>query len=138
MSVEPLRLLATDMAWEVIHGAVPAVQERLMALPPQQVCISPMTRTELTFGLLELKRAQWGQRITEILKTVQTVPWDAAAADKYAELGFEARQSGADPGDKDVAIAAHALTAGAVLVTAKPNTFRSISTSLALETRSAH
>ena len=95
MSVEPLRLLATDMAWEVIHGATPAVQERLIALPPQQVCISPMTRTELTFGLLELKRAQWGQRITEILKTVQTLPWDAAAADKYAELGFEARQSGA-------------------------------------------
>ena len=92
MSVEPLRLLATDMAWEVIHSATPAVQERLIALPPQQVCIYPMTRTELTFGLLELKRAQWGQRITEILKTV---PWDAAAADKYAELGFEARQSGA-------------------------------------------
>ena len=115
---------ATDMAWEVIHGATPAVQERLMALPPQQVCLSPLTRTELTFGLLELKRAQWGRRITETLKTVQTLPWDAAAADKYAELGFEARQSGVDPGDRDVAIAAHAPTTGAGLVTAKPNTFR--------------
>lgn len=133
MQMQPLRMLATDMAWAVIHGASPAVQQRLMGIQPQQLCISSVTRAELAYSRIELGPSKWAGRITEFLKIVQTVPWDGAAADRYAELGFGLRQRGGDPGDKDVGIAAHSLAAGAILVTGMADTFRAIYEGLALE-----
>lgn len=126
-------MLATDTAWEVIHGASPTVQQKLMGLQPHQLCISSMTRAELAYSRIELGASQWASRITEFLKIVHTVPWDEAAADRYAELGFGVRQRGGNPGDKDVGIAAHSLAADAILVTGLADTFKAIYEGLTLE-----
>lgn len=133
MQIQQLRMLATDMAWDVIQGASPTVQRRLMDLQPQQLCISSMTRAELSYSRMELGASKWASRIAEFLKIVPTVPWDEAAADRYAELGFGVHQRGGDPGDKDVGIAAHSLATGAILVTGRTETFKAIYEGLTLE-----
>jgi tRNA(fMet)-specific endonuclease VapC len=145
VQIQQLRMLATDMAWDVIHGESPTVQRRLMDLQPQQLCISSMTRAELSYSRMELGASKWASRIAEFLKIVRTVPWDEAAADRYAELGFGVHQRGdaelgfgvhqrgGDPGDKDVGIAAHSLATGAILVTGRTETFKAIYEGLTLE-----
>ena len=48
---------------------------------------------------------------------VRTLPWDAETADGYADIRHQPISSGQTIGELDMMIAAHALSAGAVLVT---------------------
>lgn len=97
------------------NGAV--VRRRLAALVPSMVCISVMTRAELLYGL---KRLTPDHRlhlaVRQFLKIVRTLPWDAEAADWYAGIRHELVSTGPPIGELDMMIAAHALSAGAVLV----------------------
>ena len=53
----------------------------------------------------------------QFLKIVRSLPWDAEAADWYAEIRYQLVSTGQPIGELDMMIAAHALSAGAVLVT---------------------
>ncbi len=98
------------------------VEVRPAAVPPDQVCISAVTPTELMCGLKQLDalhRLQVGVR--QFLKIVRMLTWDAEAADFYAEIRHRLTSTGQLIGELDMMIAAHALAAGAVLV---PNNVR--------------
>lgn len=111
-------MLDTDTASYLIKGRSAVIESRLAALAPSQVCISVLTRAELQYGL---KRLPAGHRlhlaVREFLKLVQTLPWTYEAADRYAEIRHQLIASGQPIGEIDMMIAAHALAAGAVLVT---------------------
>ena len=51
------------------------------------------------------------------LKIIRTLPWDTEAADGYADIHHQLISSGQTIGELDMMIAAHVLSAGAVLVT---------------------
>lgn len=113
-----LHMLDTDIASYVIKGRSPAVEAKLMAIVPSMVCISAVTRAELMYGL---KRLPAGHRlqlaVRQFLKIVRALSWDAEAADYYADIRHQLVSSGQPIGEMDMMIAAHSLSAGAVLVT---------------------
>ena len=134
-----LHLLDTDTASYLIKGRTPQVEERLAAIPPSMICISVVTQAELLYGLKALPpvhRLHAGVR--QFLKIVRILPWDSAAAEFYADIRHQlvtkgqTLTKGQHCGEMDMMIAAHALAAGAVLVTNNTKHFKRIRAPLAL------
>ena len=111
-------MLDTDTASYIIKHRSPAIGARLAAIPPTLVCVSVMTRAELQYGL---KRLPAGHRlhigVRQFLTIVRVLPWDAEAADAYADIRHQLVTTGEPIGETDMMIAAHSLAAKAVLVT---------------------
>jgi len=129
-----LHMLDTDTASYLIKGKSPAIESRLAALVPSMVCISVMTRAELLYGL---KRLPADHRlhlvVRQFLKIVRVLPWDAEAADWYADIRHQLVSSGQPIGELDMMIAAHSLSAGAVLVTNNSRHYERIAAPIMLE-----
>lgn len=126
-------MLDTDTVSYMFKRRSPIAVERLSEIPPSLVCVSVITRAELLYGL---KRLSAGHRlqvlVREFLKIVRVLPWDADAADHYAEIRHSLVASGQPIGEMDMMIAAHALAADAVLVTNNTRHFQRIGQRLVL------
>ncbi len=122
-----LHMLDTDMASYVIKGHSPIIEEKLSSMLPSKVCVSVMTRAELLYGL---KRLPQGHRlhigVRQFLKMVRALPWEADAADYYANIRHQLVTSGRLLGEMDMMIAAHSLAVAAVLVTNNTRHFERI------------
>ena len=129
-----LHMLDTDTASYIIKGKSPVIRTKLEALVPSMVCISVVTRAELQYGL---KRLPADHRlhlaIRQFLKIVRILPWDAEAADWYAEIRHQLVSTGQPIGELDMMIAAHSLSAGAVLVTNNNRHYERITAPLILD-----
>ena len=128
-----LHMLDTDTASFIIKARTPEVQRRLSEVDPSAVCISAITRAELMYGLKALPpehRIRLG--VHRFLQIVSVLPWDAAAADYYAEIKHELVRSRQPIGEMDMMIAAHSLSAYAVLVTNNTRHFSRIRLPLTL------
>lgn len=129
-----LHMLDTDTVSYLIKGKSPAIESRLAALAPSMVCISVMTRAELQYGLKRLPpEHRLHLAIRQFLKIVRTLPWDAEAADWYADIRQQLVSSGQPIGELDMMIAAHSLLAGAILVTNDQRHYERIEAPLILE-----
>ncbi len=127
-------MLDTDTASYLIKGKSKTVEAKLAALLPSSVCVSVMTRAELLYGLKRLPTEHRLQlAVRQFLKIVRILPWDAEAADWYAEIRHQLTTSGKPIGEFDMMIAAHALSAGAVLVTNNSRHYKQIEAPLILE-----
>src|SRR5271168_2153059 len=106
-----LHMLDTDIASYVIndYGGT-HVLEKLNALRFGEACVSALTRAELLFGLKKLPpkhRLHIGVR--KFLNSVTVLPWEAEAAEFYAEIRYELTRTGTLIGEIDMLIAAHAI-----------------------------
>ena len=113
-----LHMLDTDTASYLIKGKSTTIETKLSAIVPSMVCISVMTRAELQYGL---KRLPADHRlhlaVRQFCKIIRILPLDADAADWYAEIRQQLVSTGQPIGELDMMIAAHSLSAGAVLIT---------------------
>lgn len=129
-----LYMLDTDTASYIIKGRSPGIEAKLVDILPSMVCISVMTRAELLYGL---KRLPADHRlhlaVLQFLKTVRVPAWDAEAADWYASIRHQLINTGQPIGELDMMIAAHSLSAGAVLVTNNVRYYERIEAPLILE-----
>jgi tRNA(fMet)-specific endonuclease VapC len=129
-----LHMLDTDIASYIIKGRSPGVEAKLSAIDPSLVCVSVMTRAELHYGL---KRLPPGHRlhigVRQFLKIVRVLPWDAEAADFYAEIRHRLVATGQPIGELDMMIAAHSLAVAAVLVTNNIRHYERITAPLILQ-----
>jgi len=126
-------MLDTDTASTVIKRRSPAIEAKLAEIEPAMVCVSVMTRAELLYGLKKLPashRLQVGVR--QFLRIIRVLPWDAEAADYYAEIRHQLVVTGPPIGEMDMMIAAHSLSAGAILVTNNTRHFARIAAPLSL------
>jgi tRNA(fMet)-specific endonuclease VapC len=127
-------MLDTDTASYIIKGRSPQVEAKLANLMPSMVCVSVITRAELMYGLKRLPadhRLHLGVR--RFLKIVHILPWDSEAADYYADIRHQLVSSGQTIGEMDMMIAAHSLSAGAVLVTNNSRHYERIALPLVLD-----
>lgn len=129
-----LHMLDTDTASYLIKGKSTTIETKLSAIVPSMVCISVMTRAELQY---ELKRLPSDHRlhlaVRQFFKIIRILPWDADAADWYAEIRQQLVSTGQPIGELDMMIAAHSLSAGAVLVTNNLQHYQRIEAPLILE-----
>ena len=129
-----LHMLDTDTASYIIKGRPPEVEVRLASIAPSMVCVSAVTHAELVYGLTNLPaghRLHIGVR--RFLRIVRVLPWDADAAEFYAEIRHQLATTGQLIGELDMMIAAHSLAAAAVLVTNNTRHFERIPAPLILQ-----
>lgn len=129
-----LYMLDTDIASYLIKGSSSSVEEKVVNMMPSEICISVMTRAELQYGLKRLPvEHRLHLAVHQFLKLVQTLPWDAESADWYVTIRHQLISSGKPIGEIDMMIAAHSLSAGAVLVTNNTRHYGQIQAPLILE-----
>ncbi len=121
-------MLDTDTASYVIKGRMPSVDRRLADVPPEDVCISSITRGELLYGVRRKPGAHHLARVVDqFLARVLSLPWDDAAADRFATIAAELERAGRLIGTLDTMIAAHALATGVVMVSNNVEHFARVS-----------
>ena len=110
-------LLDTNIASYIIKGNVPAARRRLVRVPMAQLFISAVTEGELRYGVARRPAATKLQQIVEeFLLRVTVLPWDSDAARQYVYLRADLERLGQPMGNLDMMIGAHALAAGAILI----------------------
>lgn len=129
-----LHMLDTDTASYLIKGKSPTIEAKLATLMPSMVCISVMTRAELLYGLKRLPAEHRLHLVVrQLLKIIRVLPWDIEASDWYVEIRHQLITSGQPIGELDMMIAAHSLSAGAILVTNNSRHFERIKAPIVLE-----
>lgn len=132
-NIEQLYMLDTNMASYIIKGEPVSVRENLLKVPMQSVCISAITQAELLRGVAKKPEAKrLPIAVKEFLLRVSILPWDSDAAESYAKLRTICEREGTPLGTMDMLIAAHSVSAGAILVT-NDNAFYNIKHHLSLE-----
>lgn len=77
-----------------------------------------MTRGELLYGLkLKDGAHRLAQLVDQFLLRVQCLPWDDAAATRFASIAADLHKARTPIGGMDAMIAGHAMAINAVLVT---------------------
>ncbi len=129
-----LYMLDTDTASYLIKGRSPAIEAKLADILPSMVCVSVITRAELLYGLKRLPADhRLNLAVRQFLKIVRVLSWDTEAADWYASIRHQLVAAGQPIGELDMMIAAHSLSAGAVLVTNNVRHYERIEAPLVLE-----
>lgn len=114
----PLYMLDTDTVSYLVRGKSPALDTHMATVLPKHLCISAVTRGELLYGLkLKDGAHRLAQVVDQFLLRVQCLPWDDAAATRFASIATGLHKAGMPIGSMDAMIAGHAVAAGAVLVT---------------------
>lgn len=110
-------MLDTNTVSQLLRGN-PAVVSKVQSVPMSALCISAITEAELKYGLAKRPQAhKLRALVEEFLKRVDTLSWDSQAAEVYGRIRAEAEAGGKTPGALDLLIAAHGISAEAVVVT---------------------
>lgn len=132
-----LYLLDTNSASHVMRGDVPAIRERLVAMPVRSAAVSAVTQGELKYGLAKRGNPPALRRLIQaFLMRVQVLPWTGEVGDVYGALRASCAARGITLGALDMLIAAQAVAASAILVT-RDKTFSHVGSELKVEDWSA-
>lgn len=104
-----------------------SVLERLIQHDPSEICISAITMAELEFGISHsAKPSQNRKALLMFLSGITILPFGPEAAQAYGEIRHTLQSQGQLIGANDLLIAAHAKTAGLILVTHNTREFSRI------------
>lgn len=111
-------MLDTDISSYIMKRSDARVLQRLQAVPVADVCISTITKSELTYGVeVSPRRERDRVALDAYLKMVAVSDYPDEAAADYAQIRAGLRATGAMIGANDLLIAAHARCLGLTLVT---------------------
>ncbi len=108
-------MLDTDTVSCALRG-VGGVVQRLLECKPSEVCISSLTLAELRFGADRRRSRRLHRLINEFAAPLLVAPFDAAAADRFGQVGASLAGESTHIGHVDTLIAAHALALDLTLV----------------------
>lgn len=85
----------------------------------ERIVVSAITYAEMRFGAVGKKASPKHATLVSafVARLDGVLPWDAAAVDETTQIRVDLAKLGTPIGDNDSAIAGHALSAGAVVVT---------------------
>jgi tRNA(fMet)-specific endonuclease VapC len=111
-------MLDTDTSSYIMRRSGSEVLTRLAAVPPADICISVISKSELLYGVeVSPRHAQDEAAVELFLRHVQTMDFPDDAAADYARIRAGLRKRGEMIGANDLLIAAHALCLKLTLVT---------------------
>jgi tRNA(fMet)-specific endonuclease VapC len=112
-------MLDTNTVSYIVKGKSRAARLKLARLRAgETACISSITVAEIQYGLAKRPISAEGQAAIEgFLLKIRALPWGLEEADAYGTLRAKLEASGRILESMDLLIAAHALAAGARLVT---------------------
>lgn len=104
-----------------------AIIERLRQHSPDDLGVSIITVAELWFGARKSARPVSTRReVDAFLKPFEVLPFDAAAAEAYAELRLALERAGRPIGERDLLIASIGFARGVTVVTHKVSEFERV------------
>jgi len=110
-------LLDTDIISYYIRDSDPSLAARLRFTPQNKLFVSAISAAELLHGIKRFPPIHSRRIAVELfLDAANVLDWTFAAAEAYAEIRHMLATSGDLIGELDMMIAAHALSAGLVLV----------------------
>jgi tRNA(fMet)-specific endonuclease VapC len=114
-----LYMLDTNMVSYIAKGHSKVARTRMLNLEKDEVvCLSAITEAEIRYGLAKRPEATaLRERMEWFLAAVKILPWGRDEAKAYGALRARLESSGKTLENMDMQIAAHAIAAGAVLVT---------------------
>lgn len=118
-------LLDTNIVSNIIKGDRPDIHRKLVRLPMEDIAISAVTEGELFYGLARRNYpAALTERVRQFLLRVEVLPWDHDVTQAWGDLRAACEAKGITLAPLDMMIAAHAVAAGATLVTEDKPFFR--------------
>jgi tRNA(fMet)-specific endonuclease VapC len=117
--MKTLYMLDTNMVSYIAKGLSKAARARMLNLGEDEVvCVSVITEAEIRYGLAKRPEATaLRERMEWFLAAVQVLPWGREEAKAYGALRAKLELTGQALENMDMQIAAHAIAAGATLVT---------------------
>lgn len=119
----PRFLLDTNILSDLVRNPRGAVAGKIAEHGERTVCTSTIVAAELRFGAAKRNAASLSMQVERILAAMEILPFEAPADRTYAQLRLALERRGTPIGPNDLLIAAHALAAGCVLVSANLGEF---------------
>ena len=120
-------LLDTNICIYIRQKKPPEVMRHFEELEPGDAGISVITYGELIYGAEKsAHRSEAMRRLQDLVTVLPALPMPEAAANIYGKLRSELEARGEMIGNNDLWIAAHAITAQAILVTNDESEFRRV------------
>ncbi len=114
----PVYMLDTDISSYIMKRSNDVVTRKLRTVPVNDVCISAITQSELSYGVeISPRKRQDATALEAYLRHVDVLDYPAEAALDYAQIRATLKTAGNLIGANDLLIAAHARALGLTLVT---------------------
>lgn len=111
-------LLDTNICIYAMKNRYPALSERLMTIPPAEICVSTVTYGEMEYGAA---KSQWSERTREsmllFLGSFAAVPYTVEDAAYFGIIRAILEKEGKPIGPYDLMIAAQGLARNYTVVT---------------------
>lgn len=112
-------ILDTNAVSAFMRGRSSSLDSEIASREKSSLAISAITYGEILYGLRNRPEAvRLAAAANVLFAMVEVLPWTAEAAESYGLLRAEMRRAGRSLQPLDMLIAAHAVSVGAVLVTA--------------------
>ncbi len=119
-------LLDTNILSDLIKHPTGIVARRITTVSENAVCTSIVVACELRYGAAKKGAPVLSERIGQLLTTIDVLPLEEDADQKYGEIRVALEKAGTPIGANDNMIAAHALSQGLTLVTDNMGAFSRI------------
>jgi tRNA(fMet)-specific endonuclease VapC len=120
-------MIDTDICVELIRKKSISLLRRIEMHKPEKLFLSSITVSELEYGASKSLKPELNRMaLTQFVSPFSIISYDAACAAKYGEIRAALEKKGKVIGAMDLLIAAHAITAGCILVTANTREFERI------------
>ena len=117
-------MLDTNIISYLKNKRSPEVAARFASHDPSELCISSITLSELVYGAYKSSSPEHNMRqIAAVAARIATLPFTSVAAYDAGQIRAELERLGQVIGAYDMQIAAHARSAGLVLVTHNTSEF---------------
>ncbi len=111
-------MLDTNICIYIIKHKPESVYTKLKKIQPEDVCISSITYSELSYGVEKSEQTDRNRlALTLMLSNIDIEAFDAVAAEEYGDIRARLEKAGTPIGSLDMLIAAHAKALGCTLVT---------------------
>ena len=111
-------LLDTNICVHVMNRSRPSLTRRILLQHPEDIVISAITASELSFGVAKSQRkAQSEAALARLLAAVAVAPFDGSAAAAYGRIRADLQSRGEPIGPLDTLIAAHAQALRVAVIT---------------------
>jgi tRNA(fMet)-specific endonuclease VapC len=118
-------LLDTNILSDVVRNPDGAVARRI-AMADDRVCTSIIVAAELRYGAARKGSARLTGRVQALLEAIEILPFEPPADERYGAMRAQLESNGRPIGLHDYLIAAQALSAACILVTANEREFRRV------------
>lgn len=121
---QPFRyLLDTNILSDLVRQPRGAVASRIEEMGEETICTSIIVAAELRFGAEKSGSKKLQDQVNMILSAIEILPLESPADREYGKLRHYLARHGTPIGPNDMLIAAQALCAGLIVVTANTGEF---------------